>query len=88
MGARSFALWIKFMLLKKYVFKSKAGLATFGTYVAYVFLSGYISSIAQVEFTAHIVPSPLLAKSVVELLIWIFNFMFLRDIIFRRWSEV
>src|SRR5205823_2503030 len=27
------------------------------------------------------------AKIVVELLIWIFNFMFLRDIIFRRWSE-
>ncbi|MCA6105808.1 glycosyltransferase [Bradyrhizobium cenepequi] len=88
MGARGFALWIQFMLLKKYVFKSKAGLATFAAYVAYVFFSGYVSSLAQIQFTAHIVQSPLLAKTVVELAIWIFNFMFLRDIIFRRWSEV
>ncbi|MGY3610991.1 MULTISPECIES: glycosyltransferase [unclassified Bradyrhizobium] len=88
MGARGFALWMQFLLLKKYVFKSKAGFATFAAYVAYVFFSGYISSVAQVQFAAHMVPSPLLAKVVVELIIWIFNFMFLRDIIFRRWSEV
>ncbi|MGY3618814.1 glycosyltransferase [Bradyrhizobium sp. USDA 10063] len=87
MGARGLALWIQFMLLKKYVFKSKAGLATFAAYVAYVFCSGYVSSVAQIQFTTHIVQSPLLAKAVVELAIWIFNFMFLRDIIFRRWSE-
>ncbi|MGY3621535.1 glycosyltransferase [Bradyrhizobium sp. USDA 10063] len=88
MGGRGFALWIQFMLLKKYVFKTKAGLATFAAYVAYVFFSGYISSIAQIQFTTHIAQSPLLAKAVVDLVIWIFNFMFLRDIIFRRWSEV
>jgi glycosyltransferase involved in cell wall biosynthesis len=87
MSARGFALWLQFMLLKKYVFKSKAGLVTFAAYVAYVFFSGYVSSIAQVEFAERIAPSPLLAKVVVELVIWIFNFMFLRDIIFRRWSE-
>jgi glycosyltransferase involved in cell wall biosynthesis len=88
MSARGFALWIQFMLLKKYVFKTKGGLTTFAAYVAYVFFSGYVSSIAQLQFTAHITQSPLLAKAVVELAIWIFNFMFLRDIIFRRWSEV
>jgi hypothetical protein len=42
----------------------------------------------QEQFTEQLVNSPLLAKIVVELMIWIFNFMFLRDIIFRRWSEV
>ena len=56
-------------------------------YVAYVFFTGYVSSAMQVQFTEQLVNSPLLAKIVVELVIWIFNFMFLRDIIFRRWSE-
>src|SRR6266404_1700000 len=87
MSARAVALWIQFMLLKRYVFKSKAGLWIFAAYVAYVFFTGYVSSAMQVQFTEQLVNSPLLAKIVVELLIWIFNFMFLRDIIFRRWSE-
>ena len=87
MSARAVALWIQFMLLKKYVFKSKAGLSIFAAYVAYVFFSGYVSSVMQQQFAAHLVASTLLAKIVVESIIWIFNFMFLRDIIFRRWSE-
>ncbi len=87
MSARAVALWIQFMLLKRYVFKSKAGLWIFAAYVAYVFFTGYVSSAMQVQFTEQLVNAPLLAKIVVELLIWIFNFMFLRDIIFRRWSE-
>ncbi len=52
-----------------------------------MFFTGYVSSAMQVQFTEQLVNSPLLAKIVVELVIWIFNFMFLRDIIFRRWSE-
>jgi putative flippase GtrA len=87
MSARAFALWIQFMLLKKYVFKSKAGLSIFAAYVAYVFFSGYVSSLVQQQFAVHLVNSTLLAKVVVESIIWIFNFMFLRDIIFRKWSE-
>ena len=87
MSARAVALWIQFVLLKKYVFKSKAGLSIFAAYVAYVFFSGYVSSLMQQQFAAHLVNSTLLAKVVVESIIWIFNFMFLRDIIFRRWSE-
>jgi glycosyltransferase involved in cell wall biosynthesis len=87
MSARAVALWIQFMLLKRYVFKSKAGLSIFAAYVAYVFFSGYVSSVMQQQFAAHLVDSTLLAKVVVESIIWIFNFMFLRDIIFRRWSE-
>jgi glycosyltransferase involved in cell wall biosynthesis len=87
MSARAVALWIQFMLLKKYVFKSNAGMLTFTAYVAYVFFTGYISSVMQEQFALHIADSPLQAKIAVELLIWIFNFMFLRDIIFRRWSD-
>jgi glycosyltransferase involved in cell wall biosynthesis len=87
MSARAFALWIQFMLLKKYVFKSKAGLSIFAAYVTYVFFSGYVSSLMQQQFADHLVNSQLLAKVVVESIIWIFNFMFLRDFIFRRWSE-
>jgi hypothetical protein len=87
MSARAFALWIQFMLLKKYVFKSKAGLSIFAAYVTYVFFSGYVSSVMQQQFADHLVNSQLLAKVVVESIIWIFNFMFLRDFIFRRWSE-
>jgi hypothetical protein len=41
----------------------------------------------QAQFAGHLLNSPLLAKVVVELVIWIVNFMFLRDIIFRKWSE-
>jgi glycosyltransferase involved in cell wall biosynthesis len=88
MSARAFALWIQFMLLKKYVFKSKAGLSTFAAYVAYVFFSGYVSSVMQGQLVEHLMNSPLLAKVIVELVIWIFNFIFLRDIIFRKWSEL
>jgi glycosyltransferase involved in cell wall biosynthesis len=87
MSARAVALWIQFMLLKKYVFKSKAGVSIFAAYVVYVFFSGYVSSVMQQQFADHLVASTLLAKIVVESIIWIFNFMFLRDIIFRRWSE-
>lgn len=87
MSARAVALWLQFMLLKKYVFKSKAGVSIFAAYVAYVFFSGYLSAAMQAQFAGHFVDSPLLAKVVVESVIWIFNFMFLRDIIFRRWSE-
>jgi glycosyltransferase involved in cell wall biosynthesis len=87
MSARAVALWIQFMLLKKYVFKSKAGLSVLIAYIAYVFFSGYVSSVMQGQFTEHVINAPLLAKVMVESVIWIFNFMFLRDIIFRRWSE-
>jgi glycosyltransferase involved in cell wall biosynthesis len=87
MSARAFALWIQFILLKKYVFKSKAGMATFTAYFSYVFFSGYVSSAMQEQFAEQFINSPLLAKAVVETTIWIFNFMFLRDIVFRKWSE-
>jgi glycosyltransferase involved in cell wall biosynthesis len=87
MSARAVALWLQFVLLKKYVFKSKAGLPIFAAYVAYVFFSGYLSAAMQAQFAGHFIDSPLLAKVVVESVIWIFNFMFLRDIIFRKWSE-
>jgi glycosyltransferase involved in cell wall biosynthesis len=87
MSARAVALWLQFVLLKKYVFKSKAGLPIFAAYVAYVFFSGYLSAAMQAQFAGHFVDSALLAKVVVESVIWIFNFMFLRDIIFRKWSE-
>jgi putative flippase GtrA len=87
MSARAVALWLQFVLLKKYVFKSKAGVSIFAAYVAYVFFSGYLSAAMQAQLAGHFVDSPLLAKVVVELVIWIFNFMFLRDIIFRKWSE-
>jgi glycosyltransferase involved in cell wall biosynthesis len=87
MSARAVALWLQFLLLKAYVFKSKAGISIFAAYVAYVFFSGYLSAAMQAQFAGHFVDSPLLAKVVVESVIWIFNFMFLRDIIFRKWSE-
>jgi len=41
----------------------------------------------QGQLTGHLMNSPLLAKALVESFIWIFNFMFLRDFIFRKWSE-
>ncbi|MDO9562614.1 MAG: bifunctional glycosyltransferase family 2/GtrA family protein [Bradyrhizobium sp.] len=87
MSARAVALWIQFLLLRKYVFKSEAGVSIFVAYVAYVFFSGYISSVLQGQFTGHLLNSPLLAKALVESFIWIFNFMFLRDFIFRKWNE-
>jgi putative flippase GtrA len=87
MSARAVALWIQFVFLKEYVFKSKAGVSTFAAYLAYVIFSGYVSSVMQGEFAENVIDAPLLAKVVVELTIWIFNFMFLRDIIFRRGSE-
>jgi len=87
MSARAVALWIQFVLLKKYVFKSSGGWMLLAAYIAYVFFSGYVSSVMQEEFAEYVVNAPLLAKLVVEAVIWIFNFMFLRDIIFRSRSD-
>jgi glycosyltransferase involved in cell wall biosynthesis len=87
MSARAVALWVQFVLLRKYVFKSNAGLPVFAAYVAYVFFSGYVSTVMQEEFIAELANSPILAKIAVETVIFVFNFLFLRDIIFRRWSE-
>jgi glycosyltransferase involved in cell wall biosynthesis len=85
--ARAVALWIQFTLLKKYVFKQKTGVPTLITYIAYVFFSGYVSAVMQAQLAEHLTNSPFLVKVIVELIIWIFNFMFLRDIIFRKWSD-
>jgi glycosyltransferase involved in cell wall biosynthesis len=85
--SRTVALWIQFTLLKKYVFKNGAGRWTFVAYVAYVFLMGYVSSAAQVQFARYYEGTPLLAKAAIESFMWIFNFMFMRDIVFRKRSD-
>ena len=54
----------------------------FAAYLGLVFvLSGVVSTALQVQF-ASFIPYPILAKLTAEFLVFLFNFLFLRDLVF------
>ena len=84
LSSRFFALFVQFALLKGFVFHSRAGFIRFLAFVAYVTATGLISGVIQIEFAALTGLPSIACKILVELLIFVFNFLFLRDIIFRK----
>jgi putative flippase GtrA len=84
MGARAVALWLQFALLQEFVFKKRGGIAAFTIYVSYVAFTGVVSSILQIQFRPYLFNSIVLTKIVIEGLLWLFGFLFLRDFAFRR----
>jgi putative flippase GtrA len=83
-GSRAVALWVQFALLKKFVFHAKAGLPVFFIYVGYVMLTGYVSALMQGWISVNLFNSVLGSKMFADSLIFIFNFLFLRDLVFRK----
>jgi glycosyltransferase involved in cell wall biosynthesis len=79
---RLVALWVQFMLLQSFVFRLRGGLGTLGMYVGLVVVSGVISTALQSQM-ANVIPFPVPAKIIAEVLVFVFNFLFLRDFVFR-----
>jgi glycosyltransferase involved in cell wall biosynthesis len=86
MSARLVALWVQLFLLRSFVFRRNINLRIFLGYVTLVFVSGVMSSALQLQLI-NIVPVPLIAKIVADTLFFVFNFLFIRDIIFDRWTR-
>ena len=87
MSARAVALWIAIHAVEKYVFKSQAGFATFAAYVAYVFFSGYVSSVMQVQFAGYFPARPV-GKGCGRIDDLDLQFHVLARHLFRKWSEI
>ena len=86
MSARMISLWVQLALLQNFVFRRKISVRIFVEYIALVMVSGLISSALQIQLL-HLVNVPLLTKIVADTLVFLFNFLFIRDFIFRRWNE-
>jgi putative flippase GtrA len=80
---RLVALWVQFMLLQSFVFHLRGNARTLAMYLGLVVVSGVISTALQLQI-ANIVPFPVVAKVMAEVLVFVFNFLFLRDFVFGR----
>jgi putative flippase GtrA len=83
---RLVALWVQFMLLQNFVFRSRGSARTLMLYLGLVVVSGVISTALQLQL-ANIIPLPVVAKVLAEVLVFVFNFLFLRDFVFGRSDE-
>jgi glycosyltransferase involved in cell wall biosynthesis len=86
MSARMVALWVQLALLRSFVFKRKISLGIFLGYIALVFVSGFMSSALQIQLL-RIIAIPLVTKIIADTLFFVFNFLFLRDVVFGRWTR-
>ena len=86
MSARLVSLWVQLSLLQRFVFRRKINFRIFLEYIALVFVSGLISSALQIQML-QLVPLPLVNKIVADTLVFLFNFLFIRDVIFGRWTR-
>lgn len=84
LASRAVALGVQFLLLRGFVFQTSGGFGKFVLFVGYVALTGLVSGLLQREFAEFTGAGALASKLVVETLIFVFNFLFLRDILFRR----
>ena len=82
--SRAIAVIVQFLLLRSFVFKEKAGIIRFFLFVGYVILTGVASGILQVALSDASGIGVLASKIFVETIIFIFNFLFLRDVLFRK----
>ena len=80
---RMVALWVQFMLLQSFVFRLRGGVRALAMYVGLVAVSGAISTALQLQI-ANVVPFPVAAKVMAEVMVFVFNFLFLRDFVFGR----
>jgi glycosyltransferase involved in cell wall biosynthesis len=84
LASRGCALFVQFWLLKRFVFNSKASIFRFIAFVIYVAATGFVSGTLQVALAEFSGLPTIASKITVEVVIFIFNFLFLRDILFQR----
>jgi putative flippase GtrA len=78
---RLVAIWAQFTLLERFVFRSRGNAVMFAAYVSLVVVSGVVSTALPLQI-ANIVPFPIAAKIIAEVSVFLFNFLFLRDLVF------
>ena len=78
---RMVAIWAQFTLLQKFVFRLRGNAKMFAAYLGLVVLSGIVSTALQIQI-ANVVPFPVSAKIIAEVSVFLFNFLFLRDLVF------
>jgi glycosyltransferase involved in cell wall biosynthesis len=83
---RLVAIWVQFTLLQRFVFRLSGSARMFLAYLGLVVVSGFLSTAMQMQF-ANFVAAPVPAKIVAEVLVFIFNFLFLRDFVFGEWGH-
>jgi len=83
---RLVALWVQFMLLQNFVFHARGTARALMLYLGLVAVSGVISTALQLQL-ANIIPFPIVAKVLAEILVFVFNFLFLRDFVFGSYDE-
>jgi hypothetical protein len=86
MSARLISLWVQLALLQSFVFKKPVNGRIFIEYIGLVIVSGLISTALQTQM-AQILPAPIAAKILADTIVFIFNFLFIRDLIFGRWTN-
>ena len=87
MLARTASIGVQFTLLDKYVFYSKAKLWSFILFALYVYAMGIVSATMQIELIKNLNFPVLLAKVLVEGVLFFVNFAFLRLYIFTSKSK-
>jgi len=78
---RLVAIWVQFTLLQRFVFRLSGGVRILLLYLGLVAVSGVVSTALQVQI-AGLIPIPVAAKIMAEALVFVFNFLFLRDFVF------
>lgn len=78
---RMVAIWAQFTLLQKFVFRLRGSTKMFVAYLGLVLVSGIVSTALQIQI-ANVVPFPVAAKIIAEVSVFLFNFLFLRDLVF------
>jgi putative flippase GtrA len=78
---RMVAIWAQFTLLQKFVFRLRGSAKMFAAYLGLVVVSGIVSTALQIQI-ANLVPFPVAAKILAEVSVFLFNFLFLRDLVF------
>jgi putative flippase GtrA len=81
--ARSVAVFVQFYCLKTIVFRTESNLTKFIVFVGYVMAIGIIVGTLQEQLSLVSGMKPTTSKIIVESLFFIFNFLFMRDILFN-----
>ncbi|WP_339670956.1 glycosyltransferase [Dasania marina] len=82
--SRSIALGVQFSLLNTFVFRSKFNALKLASFIVYVYVMGAASAWLQITMSDRLVTSELMSKLVVEVILFFFNFAFLKSYIFTR----
>jgi glycosyltransferase involved in cell wall biosynthesis len=78
---RLVAIWVQFTLLQRFVFRLRGNAKMFAAYLGLVVVSGIVSTAIQIQL-ASLISYPVPAKIIAEIMVFLFNFLFLRDLVF------